>query len=261
MNRSVISWLWLVLLPLCLGQSAHGKTPSSSPAGRVSYLKGWAQVKRGGQWTRIEKGSALRWGDLVATGKKRTRLEIRLADGSVVRLGRNSRLSIDKARFSSSQREFSAKLLKGKVYALVSHFTGSDSSFKIATRNAVAGVRGTTFRIDAKKDRSTVVRVYTGAVAVSNAPIFAKPGRLPKAGKRGGGPRQGVKPGGPGRVEVAGPQEISKHEWEEMIAKAMQEIRVSAAGKLSPPVAFDAQADAADEWVAWNKSRDEQVKK
>ena len=70
MNRSVTSWFWLVLLPLCLGLDAHGKSPAPSPAGQVTYLKGWAQVKRGGQWTRIDKGSALLWGDVVATGKK-----------------------------------------------------------------------------------------------------------------------------------------------------------------------------------------------
>jgi hypothetical protein len=128
------------------------------------------------------------------------------------------------------------------------------------TSNAVAGVRGTTFRIDAKRDKSTVVRVYTGAVAVSNAPIYAKPGKVKKTGKFQM-PKQGVKPGGPGRVEVAGPHEVTKKEWEEFVAKAMQEVRVAADGKIGEPVAFDAQADAADEWVSWNKSRDKQMAK
>ena len=72
-------------------------------------------------------------------------------------------------------------------------------------------------------------------------------------------PRKGVKPGGPGRREVAGPQEVTKKEWEEFVAKAMQEVRVAANGQIAAPVAFDAQADAADEWVAWNKSRDKQM--
>jgi hypothetical protein len=37
------------------------------------------------------------------------------------------------------------------------------------------------------------------------------------------------------------------------------EVRVAANGELSEPVAFDAEADAADEWVAWNKSRDKEA--
>ena len=88
-----------------------------------------------------------------------------------------------------------------------------------------------------------------------NAPIYAKPGAVKKTGKFQM-PKKGVKPGGPGRVEVAGPHEVTKKEWEEFVAKAMQEVRVAADGKISEPIAFDSSADAADEWVAWNKSRD-----
>ncbi len=38
-----------------------------------------------------------------------------------------------------------------------------------------------------------------------------------------------------------------------------QEVRVAADGKISEPIAFDSQADAADEWVSWNKSRDKET--
>jgi len=225
-------------------------------AGKVTYIKGVVQAYRSGNWTPLKKGSKVYKGDTVRTRAK-SRVEIVLSDDSVIRLNYNSKAKISQAMFKGQKKDFSAKLMRGGAYAWVSKLTGSGSEFNVKTSNAVAGVRGTTFRIDAKKDKSTVVRVYTGAVAVSNAPLYAKPGKGQKTSGKFQMPRKGVKPGGPGRVEVAGPHEVSKKEWEEFVAKAMQEVRVAANGEISEPVAFDAQKDAASEWVAWNKSRDE----
>lgn len=226
-------------------------------AGKVTYKRGTVQAHRNGSWTALEKGARVYGGEMVRTAK-RSRVEIVLVDKSVIRLGSRSKLRIKKALFAKpAQKTFDAKLFRGKAYSVVSKLAGEDASFKMETSNAVAGVRGTTFRIDAKKDKSTVVRVYTGAVAVSNAPLYSKPHQTEKTGKSGKFqmPRKGVKPGGPGRVEVKGPREVTKKEWEEIVAKAMQEVKVAADGQMST-TEFNAKADAADEWVAWNKSRD-----
>jgi FecR-like protein len=231
-------------------------------AGKITYMKGKVDAYRSNAWTPLKKGSSVLQGDMIRTGKK-SRVEIVLKDESVIRLGSRSKAKIKAALFEGDKtRQFSAKMMRGKAYAVVSKMVGSGSEFKVETSNAVAGVRGTTFRIDSKVDKSTVVRVYTGAVAVSNAPIYAKPGKA--ATKTSGKfqmPRKGVKPGGPGRVEVAGPKEVTKKEWEEFVAKAMQEVRVAANGEISEPVAFSAKEDAADDWVAWNHSRDKQAEK
>jgi hypothetical protein len=102
-----------------------------------------------------------------------------------------------------------------------------------------------------------VVRVYTGSVAVSNAPLFQK-----KAGQDGAPAKKkcpGVKPCRDGVKEVAGPREVTKKEWEEFVAKAMQEVRVAGDGTMSAPVAFDAQKELQDDpegWIAWNKDMD-----
>lgn len=241
----------VVGMVLLAGQAFSG----GKQAGQITYLKGTVEAHRGGAWTKLSKGAKILSTDMIRTGRK-SRVEIVLNDKSVIRLGSKSKVKIDKAVFQGGGKtQFAAKMYRGKAYAVASKLVGGDSTFKIETSNAVAGVRGTTFRIDSKRDKSTVVRVYTGAVAVSNAPIYAKPGAVKKTGKFQM-PRQGVKPGGPGRVEVAGPHEVTKKEWEEFVAKAMQEVRVAANGQISEPIAFDSAADAADEWVAWNKSRD-----
>jgi hypothetical protein len=240
------------VLVIAQGALAAGDTA------KVTRIQGDVTVQYGkGAVKKVNKGMDLKAGALIKTGKK-GRLEIRLADNSVLRLGYQSTLTLEQAMFAGEAKNVSAKLVGGKAYALVNKLTGDDSSFQIKTRTAVAGVRGTAFRIDANRDKSTVVRVYTGAVAVSNAPIYAKAGK-PKADGKFQMPRQGVKPGGPGRVEIAGPQEVTKKQWEELVAQAMQEISVSPTGKLSSAVAFDADKDLEDEWVAWNKTLDKQV--
>jgi hypothetical protein len=229
-----------------------------APAGKITYMKGTVEAFSGGAWAKLKKGNSVYGGQMIRTLKK-SRVEIVLADKSVIRLGSKSKVKLKEALFKAGTTQFSAKMFRGKAYAMASKLVGGDSKFEVTTANAVAGVRGTTFRIDAKRDKSTVVRVYTGAVAVSNAPIYSKPGKIKKTEGKFQMPKKGVKPGGPGRVEVAGPSEVTKKEWEEFVAKAMQEVRVAANGELSEPVAFDDEADAADEWVAWNKSRDKEA--
>jgi hypothetical protein len=236
--------------------------------GKVSALeRAKAQVKRGGtDWADLKVGDEVKVGDQVRTEKK-ARLEIRLADGSAVRLGSKSTLTLEKGLFpAGGDRQFSGKLDGGQAYAMASKSKGSTASFEIKTSNAVAGVRGTAFRIG--KEKATVVRVYSGAVAVSNAPIYAKPGKTtPAGGKTTGVPRQGVKPGGPGRVVVAGPKQVTKQEYEELLVQALQQIAVNEDGTMEKAVAFNPEQEKIDEkdpnldddgWVAWNESRNQE---
>lgn len=247
----------LVALVMAVTFAVSDAAPKA-PAGKITYMKGTVEAFSGGAWAKLKKGDSVYGGQMIRTLRK-SRVEIVLADKSVIRLGSKSKVKLKEAMFKAGTTQFSAKMFRGKAYAMASKLVGGDSKFEVTTSNAVAGVRGTTFRIDAKRDKSTVVRVYTGAVAVSNAPIYSKPGKIKKTEGKFQMPKKGVKPGGPGRVEVAGPSEVTKKEWEEFVAKAMQEVRVAANGELSEPVAFDAEADAADEWVAWNKSRDKEA--
>jgi len=310
-NCRVLSAVLAVVMGLVMG--AAQAEPDS--AGKVTYLKGKVEAQRKGSWVNLGQDASVFPGDTVRTEKK-GRVEIRLADSSVIRLGSASLVVINEAVFrGGGEKKFSAKMMQGQAYAVVSKLVGSDSNFEVRTNNAVAGVRGTTFRINAQLDKSTVVRVYTGAVAVSNAPIFAKAGKpkdkgeapavggeakaaggepkadeapkaadepqgtevakatLPKASgaaTASGAAKEGkfqmpgpksVKPDRGGRAEVAGPQEVTKRQWEEFVAKAMQEVRVAADGKMAAPVSFDPGQDAADEWVSWNQARDKDQEK
>ncbi len=259
-KRKIIVRLLCLGLVLSVGLFLVQAASAGGDTAKVTRLKGDVKVRYGeAAYKPLKKGSRLKAGAVVKTGRK-SRIEIRLADNSVIRLGSKTKMTLQKVMFASGGRKkVTARLWGGKAYSVVSKLVGEESSFEIKTGTAVAGVRGTAFRINAAEDQSTVVRVYTGAVAVSNAPIYAKAGK-PKSSGKFQMPRQGVKPVGPGRVEVAGPQEVTKKQWEEIVAKAMQEVRVSAKGELSAPVAFDPKKEELeDDWVAWNKAMDKEL--
>ena len=98
---------------------------------------------------------------------------------------------------------------------------GSDSTFEVSAARAVAGVRGTIFRVDATpliagtrppKIRETVVRVTEGRVAVN--------AQVKKAAK--------PPPKGP-RHEVPGPTEVTPEEWDKRFVElqAGRQVRIT----------------------------------
>jgi hypothetical protein len=93
--------------------------------------------------------------------------------------------------------------------------------------------------VDAATDRSVVVKVYSGTVAVAS-------GRVPRPEHGGGKPE---------RREVAGPQEVSREQWEKIVTSMML-VRVSATGVPTEPEAFAMAKAGGDEWEEWNRSRD-----
>lgn len=220
---------------------AGGAPAAASPAaGSVTFVAGEATRSAGGKAEKLAVGSAVYARDALETGR-RTRLEVKLGDASVLRLGPLSRVLLEEAAFgrTAGERKVSAKLAVGKVWANVAKAVGGDARFEVQTDNAVAGVRGTTFRVDAAKDRSVVVKVYSGTVAVAR-------GRIPR-------PEHGE--GRPERRQVAGPEEVSREQWEKIVTDMMQ-VRVSAAGVPAEPEAFAVAKAGGDEWEQWNRSRD-----
>jgi len=231
---------------LLLAAAALGVPPA--PAGTISFLAGEASRSAAGKTEKLAVGSAVFQGDVLET-QKRTRLEVKLADQSVLRLGPTSKAAMQAAAFGKSveERKVSAKLLVGKVWANVAKAVGGEQRFEVTTENAVAGVRGTTFRVDAATDRSVVVKVYSGTVAVASGPI-------PRPAHRGAQDGGAAKPE---RRQIAGPQEVTREQWERIVT-SMMEVRVSSDGQPTEPGAFALASAGQDEWEDWNRSRDAQ---
>jgi hypothetical protein len=241
------------------------------PAGTVTFLAGQAQRVAAGKAQPLAVGTPVFAGDVIET-QKRTRLELKLADQSVLRLGPSARVDLSAASFGRSveDRQVSAKLQVGNVWAKVAKTVGGESRFEVKTENAVAGVRGTTFRVDAAQDRSVVVKVYNGTVAVAGgriprpthgggdedvAPVREEDTKVAAAG--GDGKTTAADPKKKVRKQVAGPKQVTKEQWEKIVT-AMMVVKVAADGTATEPETFALADPAQDEWEAWNRERDSQ---
>lgn len=119
-------------------------------------------------------GSAFKTGDKILTGAK-SKVDIQIGKSSAVRLGANTALEFTQlANSVNGNLDSKLSITTGKIFANISKENKNDS-FTISTPTLVAGVRGTSFLIDIKKDEFAMIKVVDGSVAVSpRIPSFEK---------------------------------------------------------------------------------------
>jgi hypothetical protein len=149
--------LFAVLILCCAG-AVHAEQMTAS------LVEGTATVQSAAAQTPspLVQGAELNEGDTVST-EADSRVEISLPEGSLLRLGENTRTTLTA---HSRGKKFSATLLIGNLWAKVAKLVGGQT-FEIETENAVSGVRGTEFRVESAKGQDDLVRVYDGAVQTS----------------------------------------------------------------------------------------------
>ncbi len=240
----------LVLFVLAVSFSAAATAESGANDAVVTVIQGTARVYSKG----FAKGRLLKQGDVLKKDQevkvaKKSRMEVRFPDGTIMRLAEKSHLKLNQLSYNKQTEGKNVKvdLSIGKLWAKVKKLTTPDSSVEVRTSNAVAGVRGTVYRVNVEDDKSAVVKVYDGSVYVANPPRDTS---------------QAAKVTSP--HEVSGPHavsppyhEVSMEEWT-TIVKAMQQITISPQGVPSKPEDFDPKADS-DDWVKWNQERDKET--
>lgn len=218
---------------------------ANEPSPYVSLCEGkcFQGKAENGPWKAIKAGDKLT-SDVYLKTDENSRLEIK-SDRGIIRLAPKTVFKF----FSLKKKDDNSVLVSiGSVWAKVKKTT-EQKKFEVKTKSAVAGVRGTVFSVTALIDESSIIKVYEGEVGVNNKPVIDRKNkqeeeRLASAKKE--------------RKEIPPPfKEVTKKEWEEMVAKAMQMIKVSAEGEISEPIAFDLEEEKKDDWVAWNMSLDE----
>jgi len=240
-----------VLVSVMLGALLVSGPVFANPEGpKVTFVKGVVETgpKADGAFTKLKRNKSVAPGHFVKTGEN-SRAELKFSDGSVLRIGPSSLLHVKEASFDKKTKAVTvdATVIGGKAWANVSKLVGSESKFEVTSHNAVAGVRGTVFRVNVDRDDATVVKVYDGAVAVSNSPFFSdKPASA------------SVTPIDPNRQQIAAPfQEVSKKEWEQIV-KRMMEVHIGPDGNMSQANTFTADQDKVEDpdWVNWNLACD-----
>ena len=226
---------------------------SLAEVGKVSALEGTAtRTPKGSPAQKLAIGAAIELHDAldVAAGGN---LKLELTDGSVVMLAEKSHLVITEAEFEGLERKgFKAFLQTGSLWTRVKKALGG-GAFEVSTERAVAGVRGTVFRIDAdtlmkaaakKGRRASVVRVIEGVVTVRPSAALARTMSRVVASKAPKG----------SRVQVPGPQEVSVDEWERRFVELQQNQQVAVGEDLWEQAELDAaaQADAFSRWIEQN---------
>jgi hypothetical protein len=224
-------------------------TPAASFAavGKAVLVEGSAtRTPKGGAPVALAAEGAIELHDTIEV--KKGNLKLQLNDNSVLMLGENSKLEVNEADFAGQERKsFSAKLFFGKIWNKVSKTVGG-AKYEVTTERAVAGVRGTIFRIDTDtlvraaakkpgKKPKTTVSVNEGLVAV--AAKVKKPADDAPA-----------KPKGP-RKQIAAPmQEITADQWEEKFTELKKNMRVTI-GEDSWEEASIPESEAPDSFQSW----------
>ncbi|MFC1826151.1 FecR domain-containing protein, partial [Thermodesulfobacteriota bacterium] len=248
-NALCIFLIWLVLIPNPL--SAKDKTlviQVDSGRAVVTLLEGTAtRIKRGTTEVQaISQGDFLFEGDRIETGKD-SKIELKLPDGSYIRYAESTTFELVSAAYDApkKQRRINISMILGKTWAKVSRFFGQRGRFSVTTRTAVAGVRGTVYRLNVNEDNSVVVKVYWGEVVVNSqrrAEETVQPGKMEQPTKV-----EGPRP-------IPGPHPVTMEEWT-YIVKSLQQINIRPDGTVTKPFRFDIKKDLND-WVLWNQQRD-----
>lgn len=147
------------------GFGATGAAAETASVGTVARLVGTASVESDGTSRPAETGMALYAGNRIVTADA-ARLEIHLADGSVLVVGPATEIALDRFVAPSATNPGDAIIDVIAGILRIALDSASDwTRFEVTTRTAVASVRSTEWVVDAKPD-TTGVFVIEGRVTV-----------------------------------------------------------------------------------------------
>lgn len=150
--------VFLFALSLCTNARAQDNS-----VGIVTALSGEVTATDSGGTETLTEGDPVFMGDIIRTGPD-SGVKIVFKDESLISLGDDTELEINEFVYTPTQRKSIANVAKGKVRGIISNIKDRDSQVEFRTKNAVAGIKGTTLYIDANGE---IFGVREGFVDVS----------------------------------------------------------------------------------------------
>ena len=244
----IVSSIALLLICFTLAQAKQPVAVQMTKGdAQITALRGTAQIVcPGHKEVRYLKVNDFIGAECEVFTNADSRLEMILPDRSIVRFSEKTKFRLVQADTGENgKRTIKISITIGKIWTNVrKSLLGGDDKFEISCQNAVAGVRGTVYRMDVEADQSALVKVYEGEVSVAGKrqpPVSATGPPKPVAGP----------------VAVEGPKPVSMEEWV-YIVKSMQQIFIAANGQAKKPEGFTESEDM-DDWVKWNRKRDKKT--
>ncbi len=128
--------------------------------GQVEYIKGKAWIKSdGGHQRDIVVKMNLREDEIIMTSSN-GRVRVKLSSGNTLNVMPDSMLKL--TEMNIEQKKTIIDLLKGRVRSKVTNrLNGENEYFKLRTRSAIAGVRGTDFIVSYEMTQKSITKVQT----------------------------------------------------------------------------------------------------
>lgn len=177
-NLLNISCLFFAILILITFAQANTVNAQAQSIGKIIELKGDVSVIReGGEKISASIGLQIFRDDEIRTGRASS-AKIEFTDKTVLTLFENSEIKISEFVYtpSTGKRDTVVDLVKGQVRSVVTKTLAEDSSYKVKTRNAVMGIRGTTALSKFQRQLFSPVTVHA---LVEGVAFAAKAGQDP----------------------------------------------------------------------------------
>ncbi len=154
------------------GLAGRPARAEADPAGEIVKLRGTARLLRQDRSQAVRSGMRLVIGDTLLTGPD-SRLRLKLIDGSVVTLGENARLVLDRAAYApaSGDRTVSLSLFDGILRSSVAKVKGQ-SIFEVKSALVTSAARSTEWVLELKGPAASLL-VLEGRVAAAATPETA----------------------------------------------------------------------------------------
>jgi hypothetical protein len=154
----------------CISSFAVFATTLLSNVGNVTLLEGEAVLTRDGATAQVNLGDVVKEKDVIET-KVNSKIKITFVDNTIVTIGKESSLNIEDYLFDAnspgaSKSDFN--VAKGAFHAVTGQIAKvNPSKFKIKTKNATIGIRGTEIYGDQSRIFCTKGAIYVESYGVT----------------------------------------------------------------------------------------------